>query len=249
MSGLLVPLGIGRGEVVAAVGAGGKTSLLRALGAEAEALGWTVLLTSTTHMGPPRAGETVLFAEDGTPDEAVRAAVRARGRATLFGRRVRQDKIEGVPPERVDALAGAADLVLVEADGARQRSLKAPAAHEPVVPRSSSLLVVLCGLDVIGTPVDGPLVHRPEVVGRLTGATAVTEDALVACLCHPRSYPRERAPGRRLAVFLNKAEDEGSGETARRIAARLCPPYDLVAAGSARGAAARLFGDAGMLTS
>jgi molybdenum cofactor cytidylyltransferase len=248
VSGLLGPLGIRRGEVVAAVGAGGKTSLLRALGAEAEALGWTVLLTSTTHMGPPRAADgPVLFLQDGASDGAVRAALRERGRATLYGRRVREDKLEGVPAERVDALRDAADLVLVEADGARQRSLKAPADHEPVVPRSSSLLVVLCGLDVIGTPVQGPLVHRPEQVARLTGASAVTEDALVACLAHPRSYPRERAPGRRLAVFLNKAEDGAAGEAARRIAARLCPPYDLVAAGSARGASARLSA-AAMLT-
>jgi probable selenium-dependent hydroxylase accessory protein YqeC len=240
VSGLLVPLGIGRGDVVAAVGAGGKTSLLRALAAEAGALGWTVLLTSTTHMGPPRDGESVLFASEGASDEVVRAALRERGRATLYGRRVREDKLEGVAPERVDALAGAADLVLVEADGARQRSLKAPAGHEPVVPRSSSLVVVLCGLDVLGMAVDGPLVHRPEIVARLTGASSVTEDALVACLCHPRSYPRQRTAGRRLAVFLNKAEDAGSGEAARRIAARLCPPYDLAVAGSARGVAARV---------
>lgn len=241
MTGLLVPLGIGRGDVVAAVGAGGKTSLLRALGEEAAALGWTVLLTSTTHMGPPRGADApVLFAEDGATDEAVRAVVQARGRATLYGRRVREDKLEGVAPERVDALAGAADLLLVEADGARQRSLKAPAAHEPVVPRSCTLAVVLAGLDVLGTSVDGPLVHRADEVRRLTGASTVGEDALVACLSHPRSYPRERAPGRRLAVFLNKAEDAASGDAARRIAARLCPPYDLVAAGSARGASARL---------
>jgi molybdenum cofactor cytidylyltransferase len=241
VSGLLVPLGIGRGDVVAAVGAGGKTSLLRALGAEAEALGWTVLLTSTTHMGPPREGDVpVLFAAEGASDDAVRAALREHGRATLYGRRVREDKLEGVASQRVDALAGAADLVLVEADGARQRSLKAPAEHEPVVPRACALVVVLAGLDVLGTAVDGPLVHRPEVVARLTGASSVTEDALVACLAHPRSYPRERAPGRRLAVFLNKAEDAAAGEAARRVAQRLCPPYDLVVAGSARGAAARL---------
>jgi len=240
VSGLLVPLGIGRGDVVAAVGAGGKTSLLRALDAEAGALGWTVLLTSTTHMGPAREGEAVLFASDGASDEVVRAAVRDRGRATLYGRRVREDKLEGVAPERVDALAGAADLVLVEADGARRRSLKAPADHEPVVPRSASLVVVLAGLDVLGTPVSGPLVHRPELVARLTGASSVTEEALAACLAHPRSYPRLRAPGRRLAVFLNKAEDEGGGEAARRIAPRLCPPYDLVVAGSARGTSERL---------
>jgi probable selenium-dependent hydroxylase accessory protein YqeC len=246
VSGLLVPLGIGRGDVVAAVGAGGKTSLLRALAAEALAQGFTVLATTTTHMGPPREADgPVFFEADGVSDGAVRAAVRAHGRATLYGRRVREDKLEGVAPARVDALQGAADLVLVEADGARQRSLKAPADHEPVVPSSCTLLVVLAGLDVLGTPADGALVHRPEVVARLTEArpgASVTEELFVACLAHPRSYPRVRAPGRRTAVFLNKAEDEAAGEAARRIALRLSPPYDLVVAGSARGAAARLAG-------
>ena len=63
------------------------------------------------------------------------SALDREGRATLLGRRVREDKLEGVPPERVDELSGEADLVLVEADGARGRSLKVPAAHEPVLPR------------------------------------------------------------------------------------------------------------------
>jgi hypothetical protein len=83
-------------------------------------------------------------------------------------------------------------------------------------------------------------VHRPELVARLGGASSITEDALVACLAHPRSYPRVRTPGRRLAVFLNKAEDAAAGEAARRIARRLCPPYDLAVAGSARGTSERL---------
>src|SRR4029453_10181371 len=51
VTGLLVPLGIGRGDVVAAVGAGGKTTLVYALAAEAQAQGLSVLVTTTTHMG------------------------------------------------------------------------------------------------------------------------------------------------------------------------------------------------------
>jgi molybdenum cofactor cytidylyltransferase len=140
----------------------------------------------------------------------------------------------------VDALAGAADLVLVEADGARRRSLKAPADHEPVVPRSASLVGRARRPRRPGHAVSGPLVHRPELVARLTGASSVTEEALAACLAHPRSYPRLRAPGRRLAVFLNKAEDEGGRGGGAADRPRLCPPYDLVVAGSARGTSERL---------
>jgi molybdenum cofactor cytidylyltransferase len=242
---LLVPLGIGRGDVVAVVGAGGKTTLVYALAAEARDLGWRVLVTTTTHMGTlPEATTGPLIVEsDGVSDEGIEAALRDHGRATILGRRVRPDKLEGLAPERVDALRSRADLVLIEADGARSRSLKAPAAHEPVVPASASVMVVLAALDVLGTPAAGALVHRPEIVGRLAGLgpdDPVTEEALAACLSHPESYRTRVRPGLRALVFLNKVEDGGREAAAERIAARVCPPYEAVVAGSARGGARRL---------
>jgi len=245
VSGLLVSLGIGRGDVVAAVGAGGKTSLVYALAAEACEQGLRVLVTTTTHMGTlPEATTGPLFVEsDGVSDASIEAALRDHGRATILGRRVRADKLEGLPPERVDALASRADLVLIEADGARGRSLKAPAAHEPVVPASASILVVLAALDVLGTPAGGDLVHRPEIVGRLTGLgpdEPVTEEALAGCLAHPDGYPARIRDGLRAVVFLNKVEDAARDAAAERIAGRLCPPYAAVLAGSARGHARRL---------
>lgn len=245
MRGLLVPLGIGRGDVVAAVGAGGKTTLLYSLASEARRAGWRVLVTTTTHMGTlPEATTGPLFVEaEGALDADVDAALRAEGRATVLGRRVRPDKLEGLAPERVDQLAQRADLTLVEADGARGRSLKAPAPHEPVLPSSTTLLVVLAGLDVLGTPAGGDRVHRPEIVMRLAGlapGAPVTEEALASCLAHGESYPSHFCAGRRSAVFLNKAEDEAALAAAGRIAARLSPPYGVVAAGAARGEARRL---------
>jgi probable selenium-dependent hydroxylase accessory protein YqeC len=245
MTALVVPLGIGRGDVVAVVGAGGKTTLVYALAAEARARGWRVLVTTTTHMGtlPEATTGPVLVESDGVADARIEAALREHGRATILGRRVRADKLEGLAPERVDALRSHADLVLIEADGARSRSLKAPAAHEPVVPASATVMVVLAALDVLGTPAGGALVHRPEIVGRLSGLDPddpVTEDALVACLSHPESYPARLRLGLRPVVFLNKVEDAARAAAAARIAARLCPPYGAVVAGSARGDARRL---------
>ncbi len=42
--------------------------------------------------------------------------------------------------------------MLVEADGARGRSLKAPAAHEPAIPSFANQVVVLCAIDAVGAP-------------------------------------------------------------------------------------------------
>jgi probable selenium-dependent hydroxylase accessory protein YqeC len=236
---LLGPLGLRRPEVVAVVGAGGKTTLVYRLAAEARALGWRVLVTTTTHMGTlPEATTGPVFVEaEGEVDEAMREALARHGIATLLGRRVRPDKLQGIPPERVDALAGLCDLVLVEADGARGRSLKVPADHEPVVPSSTTLLIVVAALDAVGARLLPDRVHRVELVAAATGKSvgAILEERdLAACLGHPGSYPSRLPRSARAAVFLNKAEDVAAYAAAGRIALGLTPPYEVVVAGRAR---------------
>jgi probable selenium-dependent hydroxylase accessory protein YqeC len=186
----------------------------------------------------------LLVEEDGGENAAVVSALDTQGRATLLGRRVREDKLEGVRPERVDELSGEADLVLVEADGARGRSLKVPAAHEPVLPRLTTLVVVVAALDVLGEPLTEDRIHRLELVSAASGTTvgeAVDEDTVVACLRYARGYVSRLPQGARAVVFLNKVEDAERRAAALRIARRLVPPYCFVAAGSAGGPSARIW--------
>ncbi len=238
MTALLRALGIDSGAVVSVVGAGGKTTLVYRLAAEARAAGLTALVTTTTHMGTlaPDVTGPVLVEGDGDATAAVREALRTAGRATLLGRRVRDDKLAGIAPERVDALAGVADVVLVEADGARGRSLKLPASHEPVIAAATTLTIVVAALDVLGAPLDAERVHRLELVAEALGRASgvVDEAALAAVLGHPSGYPSRIPPGSRSAVFLNKAEDAGRRDAAARVAKRLVPPYGDVLAGRAR---------------
>jgi probable selenium-dependent hydroxylase accessory protein YqeC len=241
---ILDALGIRRGDVLAVAGAGGKTTLCFALAAAARRRGWRVLVTTTTHMGslPLETTGPVFVDSQGGADEGLQAALAADGRATLLGRRVREDKLEGVPPERVDQLKPLADLVVVEADGARQRSLKTPAPHEPVIPNSATQLIVLAALDVLGQPLAEERVHRLERVLLATGRAAddvAGEAELVATLADPAGYPSRIRDGLRSGVFLNKVEADADWAAARRIAAALVPPYAFVVAGSARSAEAR----------
>ncbi|HWX24980.1 MAG TPA: selenium cofactor biosynthesis protein YqeC [Vicinamibacteria bacterium] len=232
---LLGALGLGRGGVVAAVGAGGKTTLLYRLAHEAHSAGLRVLVTSTTHMGPlPEATTGPLLLGD-VAREAIEEAVSRTGLVTLLGKRVRPDKIEGISAEQVDSVAPLVDLVLVEADGARGRSLKLPAPHEPVLPGTTGVVLVLAGMDVLGAPLTDANVHRVALVtsacGRAEGEP-VDAEALLATLLHETGYLSRIPPGVRAGVFLNKAEGEPLG--AAEVAGRLVPPYAFAAYGSAQ---------------
>lgn len=227
---LFEALGLEEGGVVAAVGAGGKTTLVYSLAREAHARGLRTLVTSTTHMGTPLP-EPVLYEED---DDQVEKALAESGCVTLLGKPVRSDKVEGIDPERVDALSRIADLVLVEADGARGRSLKVPAPHEPVIPKTARWVIVLAGLDSLGRPLEEALVHRLSLVleaaGRREGET-LDEEAFVKVLTSRSGYLSRTPKSSRTAVFLNKAELIPIG---RDLVTRLAPPFDLALCGSAR---------------
>ncbi len=233
------------GDVVALAGAGGKTTLLYRLAAEARAAGWRVLVTSTTHMGlaPVESTGPVFFDAEGDIAPALARALDEAGRALVLGSRVRADKLEGLRPERVAALSALADLTLVEADGARQRSLKTPALHEPVLPENTTLLVVVAALDALGEPFAGDRIHRLERVLAACGrqpSDAVRPEDVVRALADPGGYPSRFRPGLRTAVFLNKLESAVDGVTAEAIATALIPPYDVVVGGSARDGEARV---------
>jgi probable selenium-dependent hydroxylase accessory protein YqeC len=237
---LSAALGVTRG-IVCIAGAGGKTTLLYHLAAVAHAAGRRVLVTTTTHMGRPRDAEggPVLFR---ATDDEVRQALASRGRAMLLGDAVRDDKVSGLPPERVDALSALADLVLVEGDGARRRSFKVPADHEPVVPATTSLLIVVAGLDVLGHPLDDTHVHRLDLVASAAGqaiGTPITEQTVARALSHPRGYLSRVPAGARAAVFFNKAEDENTLAAAARVAAQIRGAYGRAVAGSARAGTGR----------
>ena len=110
-------------RLVALVGAGGKTSTLYALTKEGVEAGKRVVVTTTTHIMPhPKLPLTDHMEE--------LPALLERHPAVTLGKFFQPDKLSEAG--RPEACLQWADLVLVEADGARLRPLKAPADHEPV---------------------------------------------------------------------------------------------------------------------
>ena len=205
-----------RHRAVALVGGGGKTSTLYALAREARDAGRRVIVTTTTHMAPhPGLPLT------GDPDPAHLRAVLDKYGILVLGRFLRADKLEGAG--QLPAFRDAADTVLLEADGARQRPLKAPWEGEPVLPPGLDAVIAAAGMDSVGQAV-GAVCHRVEQVCALLGKgpeEAVTPGDVAELLASPRGGRKDVPEELDFRCVLNKADTPARRRAAEEIAARL----------------------------
>lgn len=209
-------LGVGPHELVSVVGAGGKSTLVLALGAELAARHRPVVVTTTTRMGVDQVGNSVCRVAD--PPSVDRALAQV-GPLFVIGLET-NGKVAGYEPDVIDRIyrETSAHHVLVEADGARRRSIKAPASHEPVIPSASTLVVVAAGLDAIGAPIAG-VAHRPDLVAELLQCEptdVLTPGGMAAVLSHHKGGLKDIPTEARVVVALTKATSD-SAEAAEQI--------------------------------
>jgi probable selenium-dependent hydroxylase accessory protein YqeC len=165
-------LGISSGDVVAFVGAGGKSGAILTVCEGLLQAGMKVLVAPTTKMllgeadriGPLVASEDA----DGLQKKAENALSEAPAVVAGSGM-ISKNRVGGVDPAWIGGLASLADVVLVEADGSRRRPIKGTADHEPALPTAATLVVAIANVQALGKPVDDEHVHRPEVFSELTG--------------------------------------------------------------------------------
>ncbi len=135
---------------------------------------------------------------------------------------VEGDRAVGVPselPYQMLARPGV-DWVVVEADGSRMLPVKAPAAHEPVVPVETTLLVPVVGIDALSGPIV-EVAHRPELVSAITGLApdqTLTPDALAVLLTSRQGGLKDAPPDARVVVLINKVESPDEFRLARSLA-------------------------------
>ena len=204
-------------RMTALVGAGGKTTLMYALARRMADAGRRVVCTTTTKIFPPENGLPVVLLEgEADPVAAVHDALRAAPCVVAAGRPLPDvRKLDGVSPRMLGVLSAALPdvLFLVEADGAARKPLKAPAAHEPVLPEPLDCCVAVVGLDSVGQPLDDVHVHRSALVCAAAGqepGSPVTP-ATLAC-----------PAGCRRLVFANKGDGPGALGAASEAAALSC---------------------------
>ena len=165
-------LGISSGDVVAFVGAGGKSGAILAVSDGLVRAGMRVLVAPTTKMflgEADRVGPLVTSEDAGGLRERAERALSETLAVVAGSGMLSKNRVGGVDPGWVGDLAGLVDVVLVEADGSRRRPIKGTADHEPALPDAATLVVAVGNVRALGTPVDEEHVHRPEVFSGLTG--------------------------------------------------------------------------------
>ena len=198
------------GGIVAAIGAGGKKSVLNTLAAEFDGrLAWTGTVFTAR---PPRwTGVEVHIGEE---DELLARArgLSGPGRHAFLRSSDKPGRYAGLSPEAVERLhrAGSFDLTLVKADGARMRGLKCPKPGEPVLPVGTRTILMVLSAQVIGQPLDDAHVHRPERVAEVLGVplgTTIEPEHLGAIFTRPGGIS-EGTEGIAILPIINQVDDD-----------------------------------------
>lgn len=242
MLSLSQALRISNSSIVAFVGAGGKTSAMFRVARELA----PALVTTSTHLGELQAGlADIHFIWE--PDASIPAQCRNRDYIEMEAQLgsgitlvtgildVETQRYRGLTPpqlEKLGQLAGYHDLpLLIEADGARQKALKAPGEHEPAIPVFVDLVVVVAGLNGLHKTLGADVVHRPKIFGSLSGlkeGETITPLALAKVLTHLNGGLRNIPPKARRVVLLNQADTAELQSQANEIGAILLPVFDAV---------------------
>ena len=190
-------------RVVSIVGGGGKTSLMIALKDTFVSCGYSVMLTTTTHLSKNvdyGVGRIISGMETWVP---------ASGESVLL---VREEPLTGKfcapDPIAMKRVGDACDKVIIEADGSKGLPLKYHNDSEPVVLDSSEVVVSVLGLDSLGAPI-ADVMHRYELYEKAYGASA---DRIADCsdleriISDPNGSFRCAPDGAARFMFLNKAD-------------------------------------------
>lgn len=222
-------LDIKPGEVISLVGGGGKTTLMFALARELASAGNRVITTTTTKILEPLSSETPLLLLEADEQEMIGRLLQNLadyGHITLARERLASGKLKGISPELVVELArlNQVSCIIVEADGAAQRSLKAPNLTEPVIPDATSLVIPVVGIDALGCRLTGENVFRPEVVSKLLGlplGEVISAESIAFLVTHPRGIIKGSPGGARIIPFINKVDLDRGLSQGRDLAGRI----------------------------
>ncbi len=233
---------------LALVGAGGKTTALFQL---ARQLPSPVIVTATTHLATSQLFQADKHLTVRTKEDIVQLESELyNGVTVLAGEEAQPGRTSGLDMDLMEAVwsfAAAKGIpLLIEADGSRQKPVKAPADHEPAIPAFVPQVLVVAGLAALGKPLAAEWVHRPERFAALAGlgsGAEITPQALARVLLHPQGGLKNIPPGARRVVLLNQADSEELRATARKLVMEsgLLNAYDAVILSALGGAEAQVF--------
>lgn len=216
---------------IAFVGAGGKTTAMFQLARE---LNTPVIVTATSHLGAWQVelSDHHIIAESPASLEVLEHGIQD---VILVTGKLSNDRTTPVGDEVLSWLQQFCIYhsmpLLIEADGSRQRPLKAWAEHEPPIPAFVKQVVQVVGMAAIGKPLSDEFVYRPELFSKLCGKKTgeiVTGTDVLQVLTHREGGLKNIPATASTAILLNQADTAELQSSAHRLVPGLLSSYDSV---------------------
>ena len=170
----------------------------------------------------------------------IEAAFTSHSLVAFVGQKFRQDKVTGLNVLLANKIheKRLADVIILEADGARGRLLKGHKATEPVIPSRCNLVIAVVPIIVLGRTLNDSIGHRLERIESISGCRAgepVTAQVIAKLLLQPDGYGHANPDTACFIPFINCVEDEKSQDAANRLVRVLLQAgIEKVVTGSAR---------------
>lgn len=191
--------------VISFVGGGGKTTTIQKMASTFKNYGAKVLCTtSTAKFKPTEEYYDKIFIGDIPQDYTPRG-----GSITVYGEYEEGEKLKSKNIGKIENIIkrNIFDYILIEADGANRKPIKAPADHEPVISNFTTITVGVIGMDCIGENIN-IIAHRPNLLKKILnvqGEHILKYNDLVKLALHENGLFKNSI-GKKI-LFLNKVKE------------------------------------------
>lgn len=209
-------------EVITFVGAGGKTTTMFKLAEELKHKNKKILITTTTSIFFPETHkyDTVLINTNPSINELKKNY--SKGICILGSYVWNENKLKGISSSVICNIYEhhIFDYILIEGDGSKQKPVKAPDAHEPVIPKCTSKVIGVIGIDCIGTSISEKYVHRASLFSNITQkpyGSIIDENCVSKIVLDPKGLFKNVPQGSNKYLLLNKADNLSKIDMCNRI--------------------------------
>lgn len=206
--------------IVCCVGAGGKKTTMFTLAAQHPG---RVGITATAHIEyfPKTLHATKYIAAQDellqiTKDDFESKCIAFAQPSERRGRRA------GIDPDKVERFkkSGNFDLLLIKADGARSRFVKAPAEHEPPLPACVNTVIPVISARAIGKPLTDKIAHRIERISAIAGVyeNEIIKPIHIARLLASEEGSLKNTASANVVPLINMVDNSDLEKLAREVA-------------------------------
>jgi len=188
-------------HIISLVGGGGKTTIMYELAQFFAAQGRKTVVMTTTHIWKPKENSLARSVQQ-------MEALWQQGTYAVIGNLEQgTNKLTAPSAFLLEHTLAASDIVLAEADGAKQMPCKVPADHEPVLLAASDIVIAVVGMDALGKTI-GEACFRWQLAKHIFASECnfLLDENKLAKLILSEQGSRKNVCARDFYVALNKCD-------------------------------------------